>query len=146
MHGPVSAGRRTLAGMATLTSRNVNLSVEQETIFVDSWAPEPVPQWKYVDAAGHGHFREAAGYPTLREITETMVDPDDGDEWQAHVRWECPHCGEHIVPGTRQSTGRSTIVGAKRYYVDGREVDRDTFLAAWRPLAEQELSEKEADL
>lgn len=119
------------------------LRIERESIDVSSWGQERDPNWRYVDAAGHGHFYDK-GYPTLSEVTETMVDPDDGDEWQAHVRWECPHCGEVIKPASRPSMGDSTVPGMKRYYVDEVEVDRETFLASWRPLAEQQLAEQEA--
>ena len=120
-----------------------SLRVEVDRIDATTWGPERDPQWRFVDGAGHGHFYDK-GYPTLHEVTETMVDPDAGDEWQAHVRWECPHCGEEIRPGRIQSMERTTVPGMKRYFVDEVEVDRDTFLTAWRPLAEQELAEREA--
>jgi hypothetical protein len=123
----------------------VPIRVEQDSISVDWWGPERDPQWRHVDAAGHGHFYDD-GYPTLHEVTETMGDPDDGDEWQAHVRWECPHCGEHIEPGTRQSMGTRAVPGMKRYFVDDQEVDRETFLVAWREIETQRMAEREAGI
>lgn len=127
------------------TTPDIPLRVEVDHLDTTSWGNEHDPAWRHVDEAGHGHFY-APGFPTLHEVTETMVDPDDGDEWEAHVRWECPHCGEHIEPGKRSSHGRSTTPGRRRYFVGDQEVDRDEFLAAWRPQAGKRLADEEAGL
>jgi phage terminase large subunit GpA-like protein len=121
------------------------LRIETDRIDTTSYGPEPDPAWHHIDATGHGHFY-APGYPTLHEVTETRYDPDDGEEWQAHVRWECPHCGEWIIPATRQTVGQSTVAGCRSFFIDEEEVDRDTFIAAWRPLAEQRLADEEASI
>lgn len=123
-----------------------SFSVQVETIDISSWGPKPDPAWRFIDAAGHGHFYSDTlpHYPTLFEITETIHD-EDGD-WEAHVRWQCLHCGEEITPGERPSFWTSSTPGMKVYRVDGEEVDRDTFIAAWRPWAEARLAEQEAAL
>ena len=132
-----------MARFAPTTAAGPTLRVEVDRIDVSSWGPERDPNWRHIDAAGHGHFYDN-GYPTLHEVTETATDPDDGDEYQVHIRWECPHCGEHIVPATWSSMGNSTVPGVKRYFVDDVEVDRETFMEVWRPLQQQRLAEQEA--
>jgi hypothetical protein len=125
-----------------LSAGEHDLRIELEHIDVTGFGPKLNPYWKMVDAAGHGHFYDHPGeqYPTLREITEPAWDEDG--EYEAHVRWECPHCGEHIEPGTKPGMTRETIPGMKRYYVDGREVDRKTFLEIYRPFRQGELEEE----
>lgn len=130
--------------MPKMATAETTLRIDTSEVDVTSWGREHDPAWRYLDAAGHGHFYEP-GYPTLREITQLVAD-EWGEEWQEHVRWECPHCGEHIVPGTRSSFGRSTIPGSKRYFVNENEVDRGTFIAAWRSHTDQRLAEQEAAL
>lgn len=132
--------------MAHRINRPPNLEIRVSQIDCTSWGPDADPDWKYVDAAGHGHFRTKAGYPTLKEITEPFTDPDDGETWDRHIRWECPHCGEHIVPGTLLAQVSRSFPGQRHYLIDGKEVDRDVFTQAWRPYATARLQEEEAAL
>lgn len=96
----------------------LSMDVEHQTILVQN---EPDPDWRYVDLAGHGHFRSNIGdhYPTLKWAeTDPGGMDSDGEEWPPTGHHECRHCGEHIVPGARLGrpqqieTGRTfTITG-----------------------------------
>lgn len=123
----------------------LKLEIREEPIVVNTIADRrPDLDWRYIDSMGHGHYRDKTGYPTLTEITQT--EEDEEGEWERHVRWECPHCGEHIVPGQCWTGGTTRIPGMRRYLVNGEEVDRETFIPLWRAHRQRQLDEEEAKL
>lgn len=119
------------------------LEVRTAHIDITGIGPEPDQAWKFIDTNGHAHHYDK-GYPTLREITEPVS--EDGEEWEAHVRWECPHCDEVIEPSKRYNGFTQTIFGQRSYIIDGRHVPRDEFLPVWRSVELQRLAEREAQL
>ena len=89
---------------------DATVEYEQGGERVFSYMPEPDPEWRYTDAAGHEHYREGHRYPTL-------VTVHDYTYWCEHCRdehdvthLECPLCGEHIVPGTRPASPTGTWI------------------------------------
>lgn len=86
------------------------LEQEVEQIEVTSLSAKPNPGWDYTDAAGHRHthaepnlveiIQEPWYCPDCREVHDNMLD-----------HYECPDCGEHIVPGTLPGPHREFIPG-----------------------------------
>lgn len=112
------------------TLPSIRFGVTRDTEVLHSIDPtEPDPDWRFIDAAGHGHFH-SNGYPTLKEVTEPCFDADSGDQWDRHVRFECPHCGEVIVPG-RRAAAPVYVHGPECYTIDGREVSPDEYADQW---------------
>ncbi len=55
-------------------------------------------RWRFIDAAGHGHFCQDGKWPTLRLVTENLWCEEHGED-EATTHHVCPHCGEIIRPG-----------------------------------------------
>lgn len=90
----------------------MELSVHQDHQTVTSDLPEPDPEWRFVDAAGHGHFRSDDGYPTLEWVTlPCTMGHDDCD---AEGSYRCLLCDEEIRPATRR-VSPVTIPGIKTF-------------------------------
>lgn len=98
------------------------IDAQQEYIEVEV-GPQPDKNWKFIDAAGHGHFWKD-GYPTLKVVEFDCYCTAVEDE-HTDTRLECPHCGEVIKPGTTSSFGdRRMERGDLRVtltHADGRE-------------------------
>lgn len=95
-----------------------------ETIY--SYLPEPDPDWKYTDAAGHPHFYgPEGGYPTVTWVLDRRYWCEGCRDEHQEGHWECPLCGEHVVPGTRMPSPYGTMIFGPRTvsltYDDGRE-------------------------
>lgn len=81
------------------------LDVQQDSIDVTSERETPNELWRYTDAAGHEHFYRN-GYPTLTLIVDEAhwcdgtEGPYNHDPHEAvdRAHYECPECGEHVVP------------------------------------------------
>lgn len=73
------------------------------------------PDWRHVDAAGHGHFYDstAKGYPTLRWVSQPCT-MGHGDDCEAEGYYECSTCAEQVAPGTRWG-GQTYIPGLVTY-------------------------------
>lgn len=108
-------------GMPLVSPRNVThippwtITINQDQIPVYSNSPTPDKTWTFIDAAGHGHFYGSYAlrgkYPTLVWVAEGCdMGHDEDCEGEGH--WECPHCGEEIVPGLNPPpTGPTYIKG-----------------------------------
>ena len=81
---------------------------ETEQIPVMSNLPTRDEQWRFIDAAGHGHFWQD-GYPTLKTVeVECYCSAVDEEHTVSH--FECPHCGEVIEPGTKPPSPFPTYI------------------------------------
>lgn len=75
------------------------------------WEPEeglvPDEGWRFIDAAGHGHFCKSGKWPTLKLDTSTVY-CDEHDDDEEISRLLCPHCGEEVRPSMvdQSLTGR----------------------------------------
>lgn len=93
---------------------------ENEGRWVEAGMPERDPDWKFVDAAGHGHFYAADGsLPTLKWNQQSCT-MGHGEDCDAEGTWHCGLCGEEIQPGTRPAkpiyvAGRSRITCTVQY-------------------------------
>lgn len=126
------------------------LRVEAPEIRVDSWNDRELdPEWTYIDQAGHGHFRSrlsvGLSYPTLKSIMVPDID-EGGEDIEVFDHYECPHCEEVIEPSMRYTGGVARIPGAKRYFINNVEVEREAFLAVWREEAIRIVLEKAEDI
>lgn len=90
-----------------MNAPHVDLRIDQDYIDVTS----DLPDWRYVDAAGHGHFFDS-GYPTLRWVPQPCT--MGHDECEAEGYYECPLCEEQIAPKTRMGS-RKSIPGQRTY-------------------------------
>ena len=77
---------------------------------VYSYMPEPDPEWRYTDAAGHEHYREGPRYPTLMTAHDYTYWCEDCRDEHDVTHLECSLCGEHIVPGTRPASPTGTWI------------------------------------
>jgi hypothetical protein len=96
---------------------------ETERIPVMSDLPSADKEWRFIDAAGHGHFWRD-GYPTLRTVeADCYCDAVHEDHTISH--FECPHCAEVIEPGTIPPSPFPTYINGLTHvtltYDDGRE-------------------------
>jgi len=66
----------------------------------------PDPDWRMVDAAGHGHFYDD-GYPTL-EWEGLPCTMGHGDDCDAEGFYRCPMCWEEIQPAWKDG-GREVV-------------------------------------
>jgi hypothetical protein len=113
------------ANVNTLTVGPWTIEVCREMHEVYSNSPTPAKDWRFIDAAGHGHFWQD-GYPTLRwaSVPCTM---GHGDDCDAEGWWECRLCAEHISPGMKPpSMFPKMIAGlttASLFYDDGERRD-----------------------
>lgn len=106
----------------------------------------PDTSWRQIDARGHHHRwfvgdQPAGEYrpldrhttPTLTWVVDgTRVD-EDGEEYE-YGHSECVQCGEHVKPAYTSDTYSQFIPGLTRYFVDGKEVDRETFIRAYESI------------
>ena len=110
---------------------------EVEQIELTSYGPQPDPDWRCTDHAGHEHD---ASRETLVMVQDDPDEPpfytdEDGEEYNAPTHLECRLCGEHIEPGVvGPSPFRSFIPGATHYYRDEgdgeAEITEAEFMAA----------------
>lgn len=82
-----------------------SIEMGQEWIDVSTMS-ELDPNWRYIDAKGHGHYYHDSKnpFPTLKWRKDIVTD-EDGEKWDAGW-YQCPRCRERIVPGTRSGEGR----------------------------------------
>lgn len=113
-----------MAKVSYATTSEWTFHTSVKYIDVTTTGPEPVRDWRYVDAAGHGHYY-APGYPTLTHVVDEWAADDDGEEYPVRTHMECPHCGEHITPETRYSMGRSTVPDVRLAWLErpGERID-----------------------
>ena len=118
--------------------------LHQDRIEILSLDAPSVPDldWRYVDAAGHGHFyAEDGSLPTLDLRAEPRV-YDDGyggvDEWESTI-WVCPECDEHVVPARMASPTPTSVPGENWGRIEGW-VYRDGSRENW----EAQFSEEQA--
>lgn len=111
------------------------IEVTQDWLDVSSMF-EPDPNWRYIDAKGHGHYyhSDKTPYPTLK-WRKNMVTDEDGEKWDAGW-YQCPRCRERIKPGIRSGEGRK-IPGLRHItlIIDGQGVpitkaEQDAILGA----------------
>jgi hypothetical protein len=112
------------------------LRIESEPIrFTTLGRPAPDPKWRYTDARGHKHHREASEWPTLRWVVDRTYWCETCLDEHGEGHYECRKCGEHIEPGmVMEPPATKFIPGPKRYYLDGEEVTEDEareFGAQW---------------
>lgn len=135
------------------------VTAEQEYIDVLDDSPKPDKVWRFIDAAGHGHFWKD-GYPTL-ELTMVPCYCGDDDDEHTVDEYVCPHCREVIRPGLihplrgamRPMKGRLNVTltfeddRSKREYLlseeDGRAVLNDPVEAIPRVTADATPSSAE---
>jgi hypothetical protein len=96
------------------------LSITTEMVRVD-YLTDMDANWKFTDAAGHGHWCDYDGvlhYPTLHEVS-------DGTWWCGSCRdehedthLECRACGETVRPGVT-GPGTKWLPGLRDYWIDG---------------------------
>jgi hypothetical protein len=100
------------------------LRMEQQLIDVTTMSWRPDPNWTFTDSAGHHHARADDGYPTLVDVEEPSYwCADCGDE-HTDSHWECPKCGERIVPGTiPPPPGKQFIPGMRSFTLNGKPID-----------------------
>jgi hypothetical protein len=115
----------------------VSVSVERESIPVQSMHPAkvPDPKWRYVDKTGHGHFWEGDDLPTLKwVVTGTAVAGDEYEMYEYEVgEYRCQICDEVIEPGKKLDYGPTHVPGPVTVTV---EIDRKVFV-----LTEEMFSE-----
>lgn len=89
--------------MMKMSMNGLTIEAHTQQIRVETNVPEADPEWRFVDAAGHGHFRATnGGYPTLRYVEDTPEGfGPDGEEYGPEGHMECTTCGEHIQPGMK---------------------------------------------
>jgi hypothetical protein len=122
---------------------------EVDTVDITSNVPEADPEWSFTDGHGHEHrwqnyeikgglWVEGAELPTLRWVVdEEWVDEDGDDREEGH--YECIECGDKVTPGRRMPPAVCrTIPGMRHFYIDGEEVDEETFR---RKLSEAEAAQ-----
>lgn len=78
------------------------LTVENDGQWVHTDMPGPDPDWRFVDAQGHGHFYKDkdGAYPTLTWVSVPCT-MGHGDDCDAEGWYECRLCAERIQPGTK---------------------------------------------
>lgn len=84
------------------TGRRWRLDVRREVIDVTSKAERPDPAWRFVDAAGHEHYYRDDPlhvWPTLTWVPVPAGWCEDCGEVHDDGEWQCPACGEVILPG-----------------------------------------------
>ena len=104
----------------------ISVMIEREDIPVDTIHPQKVPdeKWRFVDAAGHGHFWETGEektfwLPTLEWVvtgTEWVGEGSDAEEIKVG-EYRCKTCGEVIEPKHRTYYGPRTIPGLETFHV-----------------------------
>ena len=118
----------TTSSRASLNGRT--FETRNDPIEVTSSLPYADPAWRGPCANGH-------------EVTqETKVYRVDGSTWcdicqemEEEGHYECPTCGVEVTPGTTFDMYRRFIPGLTEYFIDGRSVDKETFL---RELSEEQ--------
>lgn len=116
-----------------VTGSRWTLHREVDFITYETNHPDPDPNWRFTDAAGHQHQHEKTGerYPTLRYVI-------DGQHWcdgisegsdihDPHMQvdvshYECAQCHEHIRPGMRPPGPRS-MPGHQRLWLSTTRID-----------------------
>jgi hypothetical protein len=86
----------------------VQIEVDCEVIEMNTMGLIKVddPDWKFVDKAGHGHFRKKKDLPTLEWVvtgTQWVGDEYGGDEYEVG-EYRCKVCAEVVEPGTKMET------------------------------------------
>jgi hypothetical protein len=93
------------------------------------------PHWIGVDSNGHEHRAVADGdqvtFPTLIRDADHEPCPDELDGCEGHERlfWACATCRAEVTPGTVTKTFVYNM-GFDRYWIAGRPVTEEEFLAA----------------
>jgi DNA-directed RNA polymerase subunit RPC12/RpoP len=105
----------------------MDLRVEVERLDVTSDSPYADESWTFTDQAGHQH-RYDHGYPTLSWVVdETWWCEDCGDE-HTEGHYECPLCGERIIPGTAgPDRVRRYAPGRTSYYLGDEEISPERY-------------------
>jgi hypothetical protein len=99
------------------------LSITAERIRVD-YMTDMDADWKFTDAAGHGHWCDYDGalhYPTLREVSDGTWWCEDCQDEHENTHLECRWCGETIRPGIT-GPGTRWLPGRQEYWIDGLPV------------------------
>lgn len=99
------------------------LTVQHETVEIPpSMLPEPDPDWRHVDQAGHEHhFLD--GHPTLENVVVGTWWCQDCHEHHERTELRCRVCGEQIKPATRPPSPFPTYIpGRSSWSVDVPEV------------------------
>jgi hypothetical protein len=111
-----------------ISKDNHTLEMRREAIEVTSNLPQPDPDWKFTDAAGHKHHHGTDPmdrYPTLVwEHTGSHWCEDCRDD---HVKghYICRLCREEVVPGTKIDNWRKYIPGMVEYLLDGEPISKE---------------------
>lgn len=139
--------------MALFIHNGKQLEVTTELIDITSLS-RPDPSWKFIDPAGHLHrWHDAQGplkdyhgqachVPSavrVRTPEEDYAEEDYGDIIETS-RLDCKLCGhQDISPGTCADTTRVYMPGLRHLFIDGVEVSREEFNAAYRALTGKDL-------
>ncbi|WP_432130682.1 hypothetical protein [Streptomyces tendae] len=121
------------------------LEFESDGEWVRSDLPEPDPAWRGTDSNGHEHYAAQADggpvtYPTLLQVAGEPYWCVDCQDEHVDTWFECPLCGEKVMPGTRPASPKWISTGA-RYYWNGEPISDER---ANEIIAEQRRIELEA--
>lgn len=115
----------------TLTADGHTFRVEQDAVDVTSNAPRRDKDWREIDPSGHEHYMQDGGYPTLEWVVTGGYWCEMHNEEHEEGEWRCRQCGEPVSPGMLPPSGHvETVPGMRRYYIDDKPVDGETFEAA----------------
>lgn len=110
----------------TFLMEDGELEFEDGGQWITSDFPEPDPNWKGADSNGHEHYYSEGPhrYPTLKQVAGDPYWCVDCRDEHVDTWFECPICGEQVVPGSR--TARPVWVSTGSSYTwNGEPISRE---------------------